>query len=87
MTKYGQEGFTDVLRMEMRKFGIKVITVEPGNFSASTAMLNKSKVRLKNSENVKMCTVSAAMLNTFSIKTQKFHVNSNKTWLQLNLKK
>lgn len=47
MTKYGQEGFTDVLRMEMRKFGIKVITVEPGNFSASTAMLNKSKVCIK----------------------------------------
>jgi NAD(P)-dependent dehydrogenase (short-subunit alcohol dehydrogenase family) len=42
-----QEGFTDVLRMEMRKFGIKVITVEPGNFSASTAMLNKSKVCIK----------------------------------------
>lgn len=44
MTKYGQEGFTDALRMEMKKFGVKVITVEPGNFTGSTAMLSKNKV-------------------------------------------
>lgn len=44
MTKYGQEGFTDALRMEMKKFGVKVITVEPGNFTGSTAMLSKNKL-------------------------------------------
>lgn len=62
MTKYGQEGFTDVLRMEMRKFGIKVITVEPGNFSASTAMLNKSKLSVYEKEFEKMWQDSPASI-------------------------
>lgn len=50
MTKYGQEGFTDVLRMEMKKFGVKVITVEPGNFTSATGMLSKNKLAVYETE-------------------------------------
>lgn len=54
MTKYGQEGFTDSLRIEMRKFGVKVITVEPGNFTGSTAMLGKNAIKQYETELNKM---------------------------------
>jgi 3-hydroxybutyrate dehydrogenase len=36
ITKYGSETFSDILRLEMRKFGVKVIVVEPGNFAGIT---------------------------------------------------
>ncbi|XP_072034224.1 D-beta-hydroxybutyrate dehydrogenase, mitochondrial-like [Amphiura filiformis] len=36
MTKYGIEALSDALRYEMYRFGVKVIMIEPGNFTGST---------------------------------------------------
>lgn len=38
-SKYALEGFSQVLRLEMEKFNIKVITVQPGDFSKATNLL------------------------------------------------
>ena len=40
ITKYGLECFSDILRLELQCFGVKVVVVEPGNFGGSTGMLN-----------------------------------------------
>ncbi|KAK3090629.1 hypothetical protein FSP39_013275 [Pinctada imbricata] len=40
MAKYGVEAFSDTLRAEMLKFGVKVIVVEPSNYGGATGMLN-----------------------------------------------
>ncbi|WAQ96288.1 BDH-like protein [Mya arenaria] len=46
-TKYAIEAFSDVLRLEMRKFGVRVIIVEPGDFGGTTGMLSpKSVIKL-----------------------------------------
>ncbi|XP_033737773.1 D-beta-hydroxybutyrate dehydrogenase, mitochondrial-like [Pecten maximus] len=42
MTKAGCDAFSNSLRREMHKFGVQVITVEPGNFYGATGFLNKS---------------------------------------------
>lgn len=44
ITKYGGEAFSDILRLEMRQFGVKVIVIEPGNFGGATGMLNQHSV-------------------------------------------
>lgn len=44
MAKYAGEAFSDGLRLEMRKFGVKVVVVEPGNFGGATGMLNEKSV-------------------------------------------
>ncbi|XP_067671691.1 D-beta-hydroxybutyrate dehydrogenase, mitochondrial-like [Haliotis asinina] len=44
MSKFGLEGFTDCLRLEMRRFGVKVIHVEPGMFGLSTGLYNEENV-------------------------------------------
>ena len=36
VTKFGMKGFNDILRLEMKPFGVKVINVMPGNFTAAT---------------------------------------------------
>lgn len=46
ITKYGGEAFSDILRLEMRQFGVKVVVIEPGNFGGATGMLNPQSVRL-----------------------------------------
>ncbi|XP_052262045.1 D-beta-hydroxybutyrate dehydrogenase, mitochondrial-like isoform X1 [Dreissena polymorpha] len=47
-TKYAIEAFSDVLRLEMRKFGVKVSIIEPGDFGGTTGMLStKSLAWLK----------------------------------------
>ena len=46
MTKYGAEAFSDALRLEMIKFGVKVIIVEPSNFGGATGMLQDTWVSL-----------------------------------------
>jgi len=38
-SKYAIEGFSQVLRLEMEKFNIKVVTVQPGDFSKATNLL------------------------------------------------
>lgn len=44
MAKFAGEAFSDSLRLEMRKFGMKVVIVEPGNFGGATGMLNEKSV-------------------------------------------
>lgn len=39
-TKYAIESFSDVLRLEMRKFGVDVVVIEPGDFGGTTGMLS-----------------------------------------------
>ncbi|XP_064598222.1 D-beta-hydroxybutyrate dehydrogenase, mitochondrial-like [Liolophura sinensis] len=52
MSKYALEGFSDVLRLEMRQWGVKVILIEPGSFGGSTAILRNSNLeRIKNEVN------------------------------------
>lgn len=43
-TKWAGEAFSDILRREMYRFGVKVIIIEPGNFGGLTGMLNKTNV-------------------------------------------
>lgn len=38
------EKLTDTLRLEMRKFGVKVVAVEPGNFAHCTSIENEKMV-------------------------------------------
>ena len=35
-SKFGVEGFSDVLRVELKSFGVKVVVVEPCNYTAGT---------------------------------------------------
>lgn len=44
ITKYGGETFSDIVRLEMRQFGVKVIVIEPGNFGAATGCINTEGV-------------------------------------------
>jgi short-subunit dehydrogenase len=44
LTKYAVENFSDILRLEMLKFGVKVVIIEPGNFGGVTGMLSKKSV-------------------------------------------
>ena len=44
--KYAIEAFSDVLRLEMKKFGVKVVIVEPGDFGGTTGMLSPKTVSL-----------------------------------------
>ncbi|XP_061181383.1 D-beta-hydroxybutyrate dehydrogenase, mitochondrial-like [Saccostrea echinata] len=39
VTKHGIETFSDCLRVEMARFGVKVSLIEPGNFSTCTAIV------------------------------------------------
>jgi len=48
ITKYGGETFSDILRLEMRKFGVKVIIVEPSHFAGITGILNPENVCIAN---------------------------------------
>ncbi|XP_046352509.2 D-beta-hydroxybutyrate dehydrogenase, mitochondrial-like isoform X2 [Haliotis rufescens] len=45
MSKFGAEGFTDCLRLEMRRFGVKVILIQPGSFGLSTGLFSVENVR------------------------------------------
>ncbi|KAJ8318725.1 hypothetical protein KUTeg_003816, partial [Tegillarca granosa] len=46
ITKYGVETFSDGLRLEMLKFGVKVVVVEPGNFGGATGMLKDEALKV-----------------------------------------
>ncbi|XP_048762664.1 D-beta-hydroxybutyrate dehydrogenase, mitochondrial-like [Ostrea edulis] len=46
MAKFAGEAFSDGLRIEMRKFGVKVVIVEPGNFGGATGMLNEKSLAI-----------------------------------------
>ena len=44
-TKYALEGLTDAMRMELKKFGIKVVLVEPGPFASNWGIIASEKIR------------------------------------------
>ncbi|XP_021353489.1 D-beta-hydroxybutyrate dehydrogenase, mitochondrial-like isoform X1 [Mizuhopecten yessoensis] len=45
VTKHGLETLSDSLRMEMKKFGVKVVIVEPGNFVDATAISGREMMK------------------------------------------
>ncbi|CAB3384705.1 Hypothetical predicted protein [Cloeon dipterum] len=45
MTKHAIEAFSDVLRFEIRRFGVHVSIVEPGNFIAATSLYSMDAVK------------------------------------------
>ncbi|XP_059482224.1 D-beta-hydroxybutyrate dehydrogenase, mitochondrial-like [Neocloeon triangulifer] len=45
MTKHAIEAFSDVLRFEIRRFGVSVSIVEPGNFIAATSLYSMDAVK------------------------------------------
>lgn len=44
-SKWAVEGFSECLRLEMRRWGVKVIVVEPGNFVAATAIYEGDAIK------------------------------------------
>ena len=46
ISKFGGETFSEITRMEMRQFGVKVSIIEPGNFGGATGCINKEGVRI-----------------------------------------
>ena len=46
ITKFGIEAFSDSLRMEMMKWGVSVVVIEPSNFGGITANLVVSESRM-----------------------------------------
>lgn len=42
VSKFAAEGYTDVLRLEMRRFGVKVITIAPGYFRTRVTSVSLS---------------------------------------------
>ncbi|XP_039616663.1 D-beta-hydroxybutyrate dehydrogenase, mitochondrial [Polypterus senegalus] len=44
ISKYGVEAFSDCLRYEMHRWGVKVIVIEPGNFIAATGIMSRDSV-------------------------------------------
>lgn len=45
ITKYGVEALSDCLRFEMRRWGVSVVIVEPGNFVNATGVFTPSSIR------------------------------------------
>ncbi|KAK7507643.1 hypothetical protein BaRGS_00001578 [Batillaria attramentaria] len=45
ITKFAAETFSDITRLEMAQFGVKVVVIEPGGFGFSTNVLEPSKLR------------------------------------------
>ncbi|GCC28015.1 hypothetical protein chiPu_0006441 [Chiloscyllium punctatum] len=46
VTKFGVEAFSDCLRYEMHRWGVKVSIVEPGNFIAATSIYSPERVKM-----------------------------------------
>ena len=44
MLKWAGEAFSDILRREMGRFGVKVVIIEPGDFGGLTGMGNSGAV-------------------------------------------
>jgi NAD(P)-dependent dehydrogenase (short-subunit alcohol dehydrogenase family) len=49
-TKFALEGFTEVLRMEVKRFGIKVVLIEPGDFNTGFTQNRKKTVGAQKSK-------------------------------------
>ncbi|XP_043926649.1 D-beta-hydroxybutyrate dehydrogenase, mitochondrial [Protopterus annectens] len=50
ITKFGVEAFSDCLRYEMHRWGVKVCIIEPGNFIAATGIFTREKVQVQADE-------------------------------------
>ncbi|XP_005989441.2 D-beta-hydroxybutyrate dehydrogenase, mitochondrial [Latimeria chalumnae] len=46
VTKFGVEAFSDCLRYEMHRWGVKVSIVEPGNFIAATSLYSPERIKV-----------------------------------------
>ncbi|XP_022100733.1 D-beta-hydroxybutyrate dehydrogenase, mitochondrial-like [Acanthaster planci] len=44
LTKYAMEGFSQCLRYEMRRWGVRVSIIEPGNFIAATGIFTQERI-------------------------------------------
>ena len=44
ISKYGVAAFSDCLRQEMYRWGVKVILIEPSNFVAATGILTEDSI-------------------------------------------
>ncbi len=44
ITKHAMEAFSNVLRYEMKRFNVKVCTIEPGNYTSATDIFGKDGV-------------------------------------------
>lgn len=49
-SKFAAEAFSDVLRRELYRFGVKVVIIEPGNFAAATNILKGDNFKLLEAE-------------------------------------
>lgn len=47
ITKHAIEALTDTLRMEMKKFGVYVVLIEPGAFGHATRITGPENVRYR----------------------------------------
>lgn len=45
ITKYAGETFSEITRMEMKQFGVKVVVIEPGNFGGATGCINELGIK------------------------------------------
>ncbi|XP_052069777.1 D-beta-hydroxybutyrate dehydrogenase, mitochondrial-like isoform X2 [Mytilus californianus] len=69
ITKFGGEAFSDVLRLEMLKFGVRVIVIEPGNYGGATGMLNEQSLKaIKRDFNAMAEKVSAEVQEVYNAK-------------------
>ncbi|XP_053315568.1 D-beta-hydroxybutyrate dehydrogenase, mitochondrial-like [Spea bombifrons] len=50
VSKYGVEAFSDCLRQEMYRWGVKVISIEPGNYIAATGIFTRDSVERRGAE-------------------------------------
>ncbi|XP_078413675.1 D-beta-hydroxybutyrate dehydrogenase, mitochondrial-like [Cetorhinus maximus] len=50
ITKYGLKAFSDCLRLEMRKFGVEISIIEPGNDACGTNIVKEKTKRKKREE-------------------------------------
>lgn len=48
ITKHGIEAMADSLRLEMRKFGVKVVVIQPGDFDGATSIMSSKQVNIQN---------------------------------------
>ncbi|XP_050390160.1 retinol dehydrogenase 7 [Patella vulgata] len=66
MSKFAAEAFSDSLRMEMSRFGVKVVIVEPGNYGGATGLWDEeNKERILNSVDEMNSEASLEVLDTY----------------------
>ena len=67
MSKHAIEAYTDSLSLEMRKFGVEVSVIEPGNYRSSivTSLLERMEARGQSSQDSRYQEEIEGMLNRF----------------------